>query len=85
MARDNRKIVSGVWVGGQMYTDGMQDELEAALTPAMVEHLTAKGAIEGDWNVKPAKKAKADAEPAPAAPSVTTSGEPAKPQDGQKA
>lgn len=49
MSKDNRKIISGVPVGGTTYTEGREDELAALLTPEQAEHLKKQGAIEGDW------------------------------------
>lgn len=52
--KDTRKIVSGVQRyenGGLVtYTAGMEDELEANLSPGECADLKARGAIEGDWS-----------------------------------
>ncbi len=66
MAKDNRVIHSGVvletkapegakikgGLGTTTYVAGMEDELEMAMTPEQVKHLTEMGAISGTWHGK---------------------------------
>jgi hypothetical protein len=47
--KDNRVIKTGIPVGEHIYVEGEEDELEAELTPAQVEYLKSRGALEGDW------------------------------------
>jgi hypothetical protein len=49
MAKDNRKINSAVRFGGVLYKEGMEDELEAAMTAEQITRLTERGAIEGSF------------------------------------
>jgi hypothetical protein len=49
MAKDNRKIHSGVRHKGTTYTDGMEDELAAAVSGKQLERLIERGAISGNW------------------------------------
>jgi hypothetical protein len=49
MAKDNRKIHSGVRHKGTTYTDGMEDELAAAASGKQLERLAERGAISGNW------------------------------------
>lgn len=50
MAKDNRKIHSGVRLGGTTYTDGMEDELAGAASAKQLKRLVEKGAISGEWS-----------------------------------
>jgi hypothetical protein len=61
MPKDSRTILSGVRVGKQVFTDGMEDELSAALDQSALDRLTEKGAIAGDF--KASKAVKPEAEP----------------------
>lgn len=52
--KDTRKILSGVQryekKGLRTYTAGMEDDLEAVMSPGEYADLKARGAIEGDWS-----------------------------------
>jgi len=47
MAKETRKIFNAVRIGGTVYFEGMEDELQAALSNKSIRRLTAKGQIEG--------------------------------------
>jgi hypothetical protein len=49
MAKDNRKIHSGIRHEGTTYKAGMEDELSEALTQKQLNRLTEKGSISGNW------------------------------------
>lgn len=49
MAKDNRKIHSGVRHEGTTYKDGMEDELAAVMGEDQLQRLAEKGAISGNW------------------------------------
>lgn len=49
MAKDNREIRSGVRIGKKVFTEGMEDDLAAALSAAQLERLLEKGVIAGDF------------------------------------
>ena len=61
MAKDLRKIYSGVRIGKTVFVEGMEDELEKVLSAADAQRLTEKGHIEGfvkEKAEKPDDKAK---------------------------
>lgn len=50
MPKDNRKILNSVRGGaGQVFRDGMEDELAAALDQKRIDELVAGGVLAGDW------------------------------------
>lgn len=49
MAKDNRKIHSGIRHEGTTYKAGMEDELSENLTQKQLDRLTEKGSISGNW------------------------------------
>lgn len=49
MAKDDRKILSGVRVDDKVYTEGQEDDLSAVMTPEMQKRLEDSGAITGTW------------------------------------
>ncbi len=56
MPKDNRTILNGVRVGAKVFTDGMEDELAAALDQKQLDRLIDKGHIAGDFKTMAVKK-----------------------------
>jgi hypothetical protein len=49
MAKDDRRIHSGVRLDGTTYVTGMEDELAAICDKEQINYLLDQGAISGNW------------------------------------
>lgn len=49
MSKDNRTIHSHIRHGGKVFSPGMEDELQAAVSSTELERLQDKGAISGNF------------------------------------
>ena len=64
MPKDNRTIINGIRHAGQVFTEGQEDDLAAALPQERLDQLVADGALSGDWVAsKAAAKAKEETKP----------------------
>lgn len=55
MAAKTKQILKGVTLPQEpdrTYVEGMEDELEAAMTPAQLKRLEETGSLAGDWSAK---------------------------------
>lgn len=49
MAKDDRKIISGIFGDEGKFVEDQEDELAAAMTQEQLDRLKEAGAIEGKW------------------------------------
>lgn len=49
MAKDNRKIHSGIRHEGTTYKAGMEDELSEVMSQKQLDRLADRGAVSGNW------------------------------------
>jgi hypothetical protein len=62
MAKDYRKIHSGVRHKGTTYTEGMEDELASAVSASELKRLSDRGAISGNWQSSAVEAEEAETE-----------------------
>lgn len=65
MSAKTKQIIKGVSIpeDDRVFVEGMEEELEAIMTPAQLKRLQETGSLAGDWNAKGKEHKMASARP----------------------